>query len=108
MAHPISPDGTPIEVLPIQPDELDRIPLRCWPDRAEIDSLFAAQGTIGMEAWDGDKCDGEPHGYRLVLPEWNQYPPDPEWWADATRVAGLELSGNAWAQACCHVGKDAR
>jgi endonuclease YncB( thermonuclease family) len=48
-------DGTPIMVRPIQPDELERIVLRCWPERETIDQLLVVQGTIGMAAWDGEK-----------------------------------------------------
>ena len=33
-----SPDGTPIEVRPIEPAELDRVVLRCWPDREVMGS----------------------------------------------------------------------
>jgi hypothetical protein len=46
-----SPDGTTITVPPIEPEELDRIVLRCWPDRETLDRLFAKQGTIGMAAF---------------------------------------------------------
>ena len=103
-----SPTDTPIVVRPIVPDELERILLRCWPDRATIDRLFMEQGTIGMAAWDGDLCVGQLHGYRVTFPnlrndcwpDWSA--PDDAW---RTRLAGLGFTGAAWCHACIHVGR---
>jgi GNAT superfamily N-acetyltransferase len=101
-----SPTGKRIAVRPIAPDELDRVVLRCWPERTSLDRLFAEQGTIGFAAWDGERCVGQLHGYRIVLPhgmnahwpEWNR-----PWWL--SRRSGLGLSGPAWCHACLHVGR---
>ena len=108
-------DGTPITIRPIQQGELDRIVLRCWPDRKTLDRLFTVQGTIGMAAWEGRKCVGQLHCYRVPLPdgenrhwpEWNR------WWSKGDRVFGtwgprkvdLGLAGPGWCHACIHVGR---
>ena len=107
-----SPDGTPITIRPIEPGELGRVVLRCWPKREVLDLLFAEQGTIGMAAWEGDRCVAQLHCYRVPSldvrnehwPEWNC------WWSDqrcmeALRKAGLESTGPFWCHACCHVGR---
>ncbi|UCC68602.1 MAG: GNAT family N-acetyltransferase [Armatimonadota bacterium] len=108
-----SPNGTPITVRPIEPEHLDRIVLRCWPDRDTLARLFAEQGTIGMAAWEGDKSVGLLHCYRVTLPDWttdhwpqwSRWCPDPTWWSEAARSANLALTGPAWCHACCHVGR---
>ena len=106
-----SPDGRPITVRPVEPGELDRIPLRCWPERETLDHLFAEQGTIGMAAWEGDKCVAQLHCYRVVSPDGrNQdWPEWSEWWSKhwqlAAGAAGLELIGPVWCHACIHVGR---
>ncbi len=109
----ISPDGIPITIRPIQIDEIDRIPLRCWPeDTATLAQLFESQGTIGMAAWEGDRCVAQLHCYRVVLPHgdnphwpaWNHWW-KPNWWSKVVQEAGLDLTGPAWCHACCHVGR---
>ena len=65
-----SPDGIPITIRPIEPDELDRIVLRCWPSREALGRLFAGQGTIGLAAWEGDMCVAQLRCYRVSLPDW--------------------------------------
>ncbi len=109
-----SSNGTPITVRPIEPEELEHIVLRCWPEEREIlERLFAEQGTIGMAAWEGDECVGQLHCYRVALPdgrneswpEWNGWWPNPTWWSQATRKTDLELSSWGWCHACCHVGR---
>jgi GNAT superfamily N-acetyltransferase len=108
-----SPDGTPITVRPIEPGELDRIPLRCWPDRKTLDHLFLEQGTIGIAAWEGEQCVGQLHCYRAILPDamsehWperSRWLPESSWWRQAARPASLELSGPGWCHACSHVGR---
>jgi GNAT superfamily N-acetyltransferase len=85
---------------------LDRVVLRCWPERAALDALFAEQGTIGMAAWEGERNVGQLHCYRVTLPggenphwpAWNR----PWWWA---RRDALGLSGPVWCHACLHVGR---
>jgi len=120
-------DGTPIAVRPIQQDELDRIVLRCWPDRPTIDRLLAVQGTIGMAAWDGEKNVAQLHCYRVTAPygkEWEWWQGDDpmggsmgaNWWTVSDRVfegwgqwgprkTDLGLSGPVWCHACFHVGR---
>jgi GNAT superfamily N-acetyltransferase len=103
---PASPAETPVVVRPIRQDELDRVVLRCWPGRDALDALFVEQGTIGMAAWDGERCVGQLHCYRVTLPDgdnphwpaWNR----PWWWAQRRE---LGLSGPAWCHACLHVGR---
>ncbi len=102
----------PVSVRPIRPDDLNRIPLRCWPSRDIIERLFAEQGTIGMAAWEGQKCVGELHGYRVMPPGRRDAPP-PEgsgpwagsWWDSAWPEALLALTGPVWLHACFHVGR---
>ena len=101
-----------IEVRPILPAELDRIVLRCWPGRDELLRLFNEQGTIGMAAWEGAKCVGVAHGYRIDdpkagsdrWPSWNKWW-RPDGWPPATREAALSLPGPIWCFACYHVGR---
>ncbi|HNT74496.1 MAG TPA: GNAT family N-acetyltransferase [Anaerolineae bacterium] len=109
----MSPDGNPITIRPIRPAEVARIPLRCWPeDPAALAQLFENQGTLGMAAWEGDKCVAQLHCYRITLPygdnaawpEWNHWW-RPAWWAEVAREADLALNGPAWCHACCHVGR---
>lgn len=108
-----SPDGVPITIRPIRLDEINRIPLRCWPeDDATLMRLFESQGTIGMAAWEGDRCVAQLHCYRVVLPHgdnphwpaWNHWW-NSSWWSQMVQEAGLDLTGPAWCHACCHVGR---
>jgi GNAT superfamily N-acetyltransferase len=109
----ISPTGTPISVRPILREELDRVVLRCWPDRDAIERLFTEQGTIGMAAWEGDKNIAQLHCYRVTLPQgrnqnwpkWNRWLPEPASWLAAAAKASLPMNGPAWCHACCHVGR---
>jgi GNAT superfamily N-acetyltransferase len=108
-----SPEGTPITVRPIGREELGRVLLRCLPDGGNIEGLFKDQGTIGMAAWEGGRCVGQLHCYRVVLPdgmnqrwpEWSRWLPGSSWWPEAARKANLELRGPAWCHACFHVGR---
>jgi GNAT superfamily N-acetyltransferase len=97
----------PIAVRPIERADLDRLPLRCWPDRATLDRLFAEQGTIGMAAWEGDCCVAQLHCYRTTLPdgECPDWPAWNNWWSDACRAAVQDRAGVAWCHACLHVGR---
>jgi len=119
-------DGTPIAVRPIQPSELDRVVLRCWPDRAILCRLFRTQGTIGMAAWDGEKNVAQLHCYRVTAPdgkEWTAAEHGPmggsmgaNWWTESDRIfqgwgqwgprkSELGLFGPIWCHACFHVGR---
>jgi len=115
---PTSPNGTLITVRPIEPGELDRVVLRCWPDQRTIDRLFAKQGTIGMAAWEGDTCVGQLHCYRVMLPDgtnedWLDY--GANWWSGSKvhtewrkwgpGMTAISIAGPAWCHACCHVGR---
>ena len=110
------PTGTAIAVRPIAQDELDRIVLRCWPDRDVLAKLFDEQGTIGMAAWEDDKCVAQLHCYRVVLPDGaNAHWPMPYVSADERVFAGwgqwgpkrteLGVTGPVWCNACFHVGR---
>jgi GNAT superfamily N-acetyltransferase len=107
-----------ITIRPVGPREVDRMALRCLPDRGTIDCLFAQQGTIGMAAWEGDKCVGQLHCYHVALPSGTNYNwPDngANWWSGRKARAewrnwgpgmeGLELKGAAWCHGCFHVGR---
>jgi len=97
-----------IAVRPIAPDEIDRVPLRCWPDREAIAELFARQETIGMAAWDGARCVAQLHCYRIehaddilsTWPKWNR-----PWWTEGVHAGEVQLRLPAWCHACCHVGR---
>ena len=72
-----------------------------------MDELFASQGTIGMAAWEGDRCVGQLHCYRVAVPgaEAEHRPECKDWWLSAAPRAGLPLSGPAWCLTCFHVGR---
>ena len=97
-----------IAIRPIAPDEIDRVPLRCWPDREAIAKLFTAQETIGMAAWDGNRCIAQLHCYRIehpddilsAWPKWNR-----PWWVEKVQTGEVQLHFPAWCHACCHVGR---
>jgi GNAT superfamily N-acetyltransferase len=101
-----------IVVRPVDLTDLNRISLRCWPDRPVIERLFAAQGTIGMAAWEHDTCVGVLHCYQIALPQW-QNDDWPEWNAwylptaqpESAVKRDIQLRGMAWAHACVHVGR---
>lgn len=115
-----SPDGRGIEIRPIEPDELDRIPLRCWPDRHTLARMFDVQATIGMAAWEGERCVGQLHCYRVRIPDgtnehWTE---GGNWWdaseqdqvfTDCRRwgpgMLDFPVAGPAWCHACFHVGR---
>lgn len=97
-----------ITVRPIAADEIDRVPLRCWPDREAIAGLFARQDTIGIAAWDGDRCVAQLHCYRIEGPDdrlsgwprWNR-----PWFIEGVQAGEAEMHFPAWCHACCHVGR---
>ncbi|UCH42423.1 MAG: GNAT family N-acetyltransferase [Dehalococcoidales bacterium] len=97
-----------ITIRPITADEIDRVPLRCWPDREAIARLFTRQGTIGMGAWEQEKCVAQLHGYRITEPDdlWEIWP---DWnrphWAEKVRTGEFHLPTPAWCHACFHVGR---
>jgi len=112
---PTLSDGTPITVRPIERGDLDRVVLRCWPERRVIERIFADQGTIGMAAWEGDKCVGQLHCYRVMLPDginpnwpnswWSGRKVWTEWEDWGPGMKGLCVAGPGWFHACCHVGR---
>jgi len=105
---PTSPDGTPIEVRPIQREDLGKVLIRCLPDGGRIETLFKTQQIIGMAAWDGDKCIGQLHCYRLASPGGSA-----DLWPEWSRTGAVEaiangtlgITGNIWCHACVHVGR---
>lgn len=105
---PTSPAGSPIEVRPIQRDELGKVLLRCLPDGYRIETMFKTQGVIGMGAWDGDKCIAQLHCYRLSLPH-GSADTWPAWtrpsYIDYALNGGLGITGPVWCHACFHVGR---
>lgn len=97
-----------ITVRPITPEEIDRVPLRCWPNSDTIAKLFLSQGTIGMAAWEGDWCVAQLHCYRINCPDnlvsnwprWNR-----PWWVESVQTGKVQLQYPAWCYACFHVGR---
>ena len=97
-----------ITVRPITPDDIDRVPLRCWPNSDTIAKLFSLQGTIGMAAWEGDRCVAQLHCYRINCPDnlvsdwprWNR-----PWWVESVQTGKVQLQFPAWCHACFHVGR---
>ncbi|MGI6377157.1 MAG: hypothetical protein ACOX3S_14335 [Anaerolineae bacterium] len=102
MVEPTAPDGTRIEVRPASIDQIHLIPWRCWGDDVEVlNKLFAAQETIGMAAWEGDRCVGVLHTFRIELPTTPDRLPDER----LQYVMGAGFEGVAWCHACFHVGR---
>lgn len=118
-------DGTLISVRPIDRSDLDRVVLRCCPDRRTLDRLISEQGTIGMAAWDGDRNVAQLHCYRVTAPDGKEWQAaehgamggsmGANWWTESDRVfdgwgqwgpskSELGLSGAIWCHACFHVG----
>jgi hypothetical protein len=105
---PVAPDGSPIDVRPIRREDLGRVLLRCFPDGSTIEEMFKTQGTIGMAAWEGDRCIAQLHCYRVVLPHgsvdhwpvWNK----PVFLYDVLN-GSLGIDGPVWCHACFHVGR---
>lgn len=113
--RPTSPEGSPIEIRPIVPEELDRIPLQCWPEAPAIERLLDRQDTLGFAAWDGDVCVGQLHCYRFELPECHVadintgYLETPECWPLTCPLAAAPRAlrarrGPVWGHGCFHVG----
>ncbi len=101
-----------IDVRPVTRKDHDRIVLRCWPEPPAIERLFETQQTIGMAAWEGDKCVGVLHCYAIAMPQWrnDDWPEWNAWWLpgfqpESAAKRDLGLNGLAWAHACCHVGR---
>ena len=105
---PTSPNGSSIEISPIRREDLGKVLIRCLPDGYRLEKLFKTQEIIGIGAWDGDKCIGQLHCYRLILPHgsadlW------PAWsrpsYVDGVLNGCLGISGPVWCHACFHVGR---
>lgn len=107
-----------VTIRPIGPRELDRMAPRCRPDRVTDECLFAQQGTIGVAAWEGERCIGQMHAYHVALPSGTNYNwPDngANWWSGRKALSewrnwgpgmkGLAVKGPAWCHACFHVGR---
>jgi GNAT superfamily N-acetyltransferase len=116
----VVPSRGRVEVRPIEQAELDRIPLRCWPDQRTLGRLFEEQGTIGMAVWDGERCVGQLHCYAVGMPDGTNelWTSGGNWWdaneqdqvfTDCQRwgpgLLDLPVSGPAWCHACFHVGR---
>ncbi len=109
--------GTAVTVSPIRAGDMERIPLDCWSeDPGAIRRLFDEQETVGMAAWEGDRCVAELHCYRISPPQWENAS-FPEWTRDRghlwplgwplqmVRTLDLQFDGPVWAHACFHVGR---
>jgi GNAT superfamily N-acetyltransferase len=104
----LSPEGRPLTIRPIERGDLGRVLLRCLPDGGSIERLFVTQGTVGMAAWEGERCVAQLHGYRLLLPGgdnpyWPQW--SRPWWAPLALEGRLSVRGAVWCHACFHVGR---
>ena len=105
---PTSPDGTPIDVRPIQRDDLGKVLIRCLPDGGGIETMFKNQKVVGMAAWDGNRCVAQLHCYRIVSPDgsadlWPQWS-RPGYVEDLIN-GSLGITGAVWCHACVHVGR---
>ena len=104
----LSPNQLPVTIRPIERSDLGRVLLRCLPDGGSIEQLFITQGTVGMAAWEGERCVAQLHGYRLLLPGGdNPYWPawSRPWWVPLALEGSLSLRGAVWCHACFHVGR---
>jgi hypothetical protein len=104
------------EIRPIRPDDMDRINMRCWPGGGDRRAkLMETQETLGISAWEGEKCVATLHCYQVRLPQWDDSV-FPEWipgqmhlwplgWPlMAARDRGLTFEGPVWGHSCFHVG----
>lgn len=106
-------DPATITVLPIRREQLDAIPLGCWPnDRSVLEGLFTSQETVGVAAWEGDFCVAQLHCYRLesAADACGVWPPHRDWWGGhwrelLTPSQVAALGGPLWCLACFHVGR---
>ena len=106
-------DPATITVLPIRREQLQAIPLRCWPEeRSVLEGLFEAQETLGVAAWEGDFCVAQLHCYRLesAQSDCRHWPARSNWWSGRWRDAlppghAESLGGPLWGLACFHVGR---
>jgi GNAT superfamily N-acetyltransferase len=102
MTEPTAPDGMPIVIRPALVSQLHSIPWRCWGEDGELlRNLFVAQETIGMAAWEGERCVGVLHTFRVELPTSADSLPDQR--LHYVMASGFE--GLAWCHACFHVGR---
>jgi GNAT superfamily N-acetyltransferase len=107
--------GAAISIRPIREADLDGVAEACWEGRGSQHRLLAAQGILGMGAWEGDRCVGQLHCYRVTLPQWDDsnFPGYGRsrpvswplgWPLLAAREKALKLDGPVWSHACFHVG----
>ena len=102
MTEPTAPDGTPIVIRPALVSQMHDIPWRCWgEDAGLLRNLFVAQETIGIAAWEGERCVGVLHTFRVALPTSVEHLPDPR----LHYVIKADFEGLAWCHACFHVGR---
>lgn len=106
---------TTIQIRPITRANLSAVPGKCWEGPASQERLIQAQEILGMAAWDGDKCVGQLHCYRVMPPQWDNenFPSygrrDPKAWPlgwplQVAMKHDPVLRGPIWGHGCFHVG----
>ena len=106
---------TEIVVRPIEAPDLDRVAGACWENRQTQIRLLELQEVLGMAAWEGARCVGQLHCYRVSLPDWDDsnFPGYGRkrpvswplgWPLLAAKEKGLRFDGPVWGHACFHVG----
>jgi GNAT superfamily N-acetyltransferase len=102
-------------IRPIESADLDRVSGACWESRETQARILDRQGILGMAAWQGSRCVGQLHAYRVTFPQWDDshFPGYGRtrpvswplgWPLLAAREKGLRFDGPVWGHACFHVG----
>ena len=99
-------------VKPIARSDLSRVNLRCLPDGGRLERLFRQQGTIGIAAWENDRCVGTLWFYVVAAPDFTNpcCPPwagwhAPDWRAPIFTQALASDKVRCLGLSCFHVGR---
>ena len=99
-------------VKPIARSDLSRVNLRCLPDGGRIEKLFDQQGTIGIAAWENNKCVGTLWFYAVAAPDFTNLCCHPlggwretDWKTPLLRGTSASDKGKCLGLSCFHVGR---